>query len=693
MKLVIVESPNKCETIKRYLGSGYNVMASIGHLDDLATSGKGGFGIDPDNGFKANYVIDKAKKSVVAELKKAVKESEEVILATDPDREGEAIAWHLTQILGLDPKTTKRLEFHEITKESIQNAIKNPRTIDMNLVDSQETRRIIDRVIGFKLSSILQKRIKSRSAGRVQSTTLKFIFDHDKEIKEFKSEEYWTLSLLLKKNNVELTANYVPSVNKKISNKEENNEVLSKLGKSAIVDSIKVSYKSIESKPAFTTSTMQQDAFNLLHMPTETTTRVAQLLYEGIELGNEHTGLITYIRTDNTSLSQSFISEASKYIKENYGDNYLGHAKVGKVKGAQNAHEAIRPTSIYRTPDSIKEYLTSEQYRLYKLIYNRTIASLMSAKKDEVESILFKCGELNFKSDLTKNIFNGYSVVYKDEDEKNDVIIEDIKPNDVFEIKKINNKQEYTKPPLHYSEAKIVKLMEEKGIGRPSTYATTIKTLKARKYVQSQSGTISVTEQGEKTAFVLNKYFPRFVDAKYTALMEQDLDNIQDGKQTKLEMLTEFYYPFIKECDEIYEKMYSDEPEQVGRNCPKCGHPLVYKESKYGRFIGCSNFPSCSYCENDAPSLTVGTCPKCGKPLVVKYTKNHKKFIGCSGYPECDYIQKKEYKKREHIVIKKCPDCGGDLVVRTYKGKKILGCSNFPKCKHMEQYVEEKNKE
>lgn len=691
MKLVIVESPHKCETIGKYLGKGYKVMASIGHLDDLATSGKGGFGIDPDNGFKANYVIDKDKIKTVNELKKAVKASDEVILATDPDREGEAIAWHLAKILGLDPLTTKRLEFHEITSDSINYAIEHPRTINMNLVDSQETRRIMDRVIGFKLSSILQKRIKSRSAGRVQSATLKFIYDHDKEIKDFKSEEYWTLSLLLKKDNLELTANYVPNGNKKISNKEENDEILSKIGKTVNVKDVKKSFRSVESKPAFTTSTMQQEAFNMLHMSTATTTRVAQILYEGVNLGNEHVGLVTYIRTDNTSLSNSFVAQAKEFIINNYGKEYVGSKKISKVKGAQNAHEAIRPTSLYRTPESIKHSLTNDQYRLYKLIYDRALASLMSAKKDEVETIVFETNGLNFKCDFVKNIFNGYTKIYQDEENKHDTLLSNINVGDEFGVSKINNKQEFTKPPLHYSEAKIVKLMEEKGIGRPSTYASTIKTLKTRKYIESQSSLIVTTEQGEKTAFVLNKYFPRFVDAKYTALMEQDLDKIQEGTETKLHVLTDFYYPFIKECDDIYSKMYDEKPEEVGRNCPICGKPLVYKESKYGRFIGCSNFPTCSYTENDnTPVYAGGNCPICGKPLVVKYTKNHKKFIGCSGYPECTYIQKNSYSKKEKIVVKKCPECGGDLIVRYYKKKKILGCSNYPKCQHMEAYVEEK---
>ena len=687
MKLVIVESPHKCQTIGKYLGSNYKVMASVGHLDDLAMTGKGGFGIEPENNFKANYVINKTKLKTVSELKNAIKKADEVILATDPDREGEAIAWHLATIFGLNPNTTKRLEFHEITEESITNAIKNPRTIDMNLVDAQETRRIMDRVIGFKLSSILQKRIKSRSAGRVQSATLKFIFEHDKEIKEFVSEEFWTLSLTLNNNGNSFNVSYLPNDKKKISSKEESDVLLSKLGKEAIVKDIKKSIKTIESKPPFTTSTLQQEAVNVLHMSTSTTARTAQFLYEGVDLGNEHVGLITYIRTDNTSLSDSFVKYAKDFIKKQYGEDYVGKKKIAKVKGAQNAHEPIRPTSLSRTPSSVRHALTYDQYRLYKMIYERTLASLMAPKKEEVGTINFSCGELEFKYEFSKNIFDGYSKIYKEETTNADNFAENLKVGDSLQIEKINNKQEFTKPPLHYNEAKIVKLMEEKGIGRPSTYASTIKTLKDRKYVASESGLIVTTEQGEKTAIVLNKYFPRFVDAKYTAMMEEDLDKIQDGKETKVHVLTEFYEPFIRECDETAKKIYIDEPQYVGRNCPVCGKPLVYKESKYGKFIGCSNFPKCSYSEN--VNVLDKTCPKCGKPLVEKLNKNHKKFIGCSNYPNCDYIEKKETSKKPKEVIKKCPDCGGDLVVRYYKKKKILGCSNYPKCKHREDYIEE----
>ena len=688
MKLVIVESPHKCETIGKYLGENYKVMASIGHLNDLATNGKGGFGVDIENDFKASYVIDNSKYKTVNLLKEAAKNSSEVILATDPDREGEAIAWHLTQILKLDPLKTKRLEFHEITRESITEAIENPRVIDMNLVYAQEVRRIEDRIIGFKLSGIIQKKIKARSAGRVQSATLRLIADHDVEIDSFVPEEYWTLSLELLKGKTKLTAYYNHPNDEKIVNKEQNDKILKKLDSTAQIVDIKKTIRTTESKPPFTTSTLQQEAFNILKMSTATTTRVAQHLYEGLNIGSEHVGLVTYIRTDNVALSNAFVSKAKTFIEEKFGKEYVGHRKVAKVNGAQNAHEAIRPTSLSRTPESIKNYLKADEYKLYKLIYERTLASLMKGKVDEVSSISFKCGDLSFKCEGAKTLFDGYSKIYVFDDEDKKAFVPSLNIGDTFQVSKINNAQEFTKAPSHYNEAKIVKLMEEKGIGRPSTYAATIKTLKDHSYIESEKGLIVSTELGRKTSFVLNKYFPKLIDTKYTATMEKELDKVQDGKISREKALKDFYYPFIKECDEASKIMYSDGDVETGEKCPICGAPLVYKKSRFGEFIGCSNFPECDYRKTDKViEYAPGTCPKCGKPLVYRYTKNHKKFIGCSGYPDCDYIQNDE-KTSKQLVVKQCPDCGGDLVVRTRKGKKFLGCSNFPKCNHMEPYIE-----
>lgn len=684
MKLVIVESPNKCHTISRYLGDGYKVLATVGHLRDLSTSGKGGFGVDIENGFKPTYVVSNGKRATVAELKEAARKADDIYLATDPDREGEAIAWHLTQILGLDPKTTKRLEFHEITRVSINEAITKPRVIDMNLVESQETRRIMDRIIGFRLSNIIQKKIKSPSAGRVQSATLELICDHDKEIANFIPEPYWTLSLELKKNNAKITANFHSfSEIKKIEDEKTNAEILKRLecGK-ATVTNVKKSVRTVESKPAFTTSTLQQEAFNTYKFSTKKTSSLAQQLYEGVQINGEHTGLITYIRTDSTYLSDTFVERAERYIEEHFGKEYCGKRKVVKVAGAQNAHEAIRPTANHTTPESIRSYLTPDQYKLYKLIYERALSSLMAPKKENVMSVTFDVDGVTFKAESSSVIFDGYARLNKEQSEAFN--LPSLEVGEELVINKVNNESKMTEPPASYTEAKIVKLMEDKKIGRPSTYASTIATLLKRDYVVSKSGSITTTEQGQKTAYVLRKYFPSFVDVKYTAQMEEKLDQIQEGETTRTEALTEFYYPFIESVEDASKKMYKDLDEPTGRKCPKCGAPLVYKKSKYGNFIGCSNFPTCSYREKEEEELekTGEMCPVCGKPLVYRVGKRGKKFVACSGYPDCNYIKKDETPVE---VVKKCPECGGDLIIRGRGKKKFLGCSNYPKCHHIEK--------
>ena len=684
MKLVIVESPNKCHTISRYLGKGYEVMATVGHLRDLSTSGKGGFGVDLQNDFKPTYQISKNKYKVVNELREATRKADDVYLATDPDREGEAIAWHLTQLLNLPVESTKRLEFHEITRVSISDAIKNPRTIDMNLVNSQETRRIIDRIIGFKLSNIIQKMIKSRSAGRVQSATLKLIAEHDNEIAAFVPTPYWLLNIELIINKKKITANfdYFGDI-KKLDDEKNVNKILAALGQEAKVISVKKSIKTIESKPAFTTSTLQQEAYNVYHFSTKKTSALAQQLYEGVEIKGEHTGLITYIRTDSTYLSDTFVGRAEAFIKETFGEQYCGKRKVVKVAGAQNAHEAIRPTSNHVTPESIKDYLTPDLYKLYKLIYERAVGSLMAPKKESVQTILFDCGGVTFKTEGSVTVFDGFTKLYTAERTAPNQLPE-VNEGDVYKVEKVNSEKKMTEPPAHYTEARIVKLMEEKKIGRPSTYASTIATLLKRKYVESTKGSIISTDTGKRTSIVLNKYFPNFVDVKYTAQMENELDLIQEGKVSRSKTLNDFYSKFIKEVDKAYETMYTDEDEPVGRNCPVCGAPLVLKKSKYGEFVGCSNYPECEYREKEEAELTGEMCPKCGKPLVYRLNKKNKRFVACSGYPKCDYIKvEQEAPKLVHTGII-CPDCGGELVERHHGKKTFLGCSNFPKCRHME---------
>ena len=697
MKLVIVESPTKCETIKRYLGDEYVVKASYGHIRDLATKGKGGLGIDVDNKFAPAYIINKDKKKVVYDLQKLAKEADEVILATDPDREGEAIAWHLAKVLDLNIGTNKRLEFHEITRDSIGEAMKHPRTIDLALVSSQETRRMLDRIIGFKLSALINKKIHSKSAGRVQSATLKLAYDQELKIDEFVPEEYYKINCVILLNNKEHELTFVcdEKGNKDVLKKEHAEAILKLLNGEAKAISVEKTVKTIDSKEPFTTSTLQQEAFSRLKFKTDKTQRVAQSLYEGISVNGEHVGLITYMRTDSTRLAPVFVERAKNYILETFGKEYLGRVKQFKATElTQDAHEAIRPTANHRTPDSIRQYLTPDQYNLYKLIYNRTIASLLKGKKEEILTVTFSVNGVKFKSDFTRTIFQGYEIIYKDEEEgKHYKNLPEINVDDSFTIASSSIEQKFTTPPSRYSEAKIVKLMEDVGIGRPSTYASTISTLKKRKYVTEEKGILTVTDQGKKTAHVLEKYFPEIVDAKYTAEMENKLDSISEGGESSLKILSDFYGDFINKIDNAYKIMYVDEAEPTGDSCPKCGAPLVYKEGKNGRFVGCSNYPTCDYVKKEKKEVkyTGGTCPICGKPLVERTYSKGKVFVACSGYPTCNYIEKnKAEEENAQEVVKKCPECGGDLIKKRGKYGYFLGCTNYPKCNHMEKIIKKR---
>ena len=706
MKLVIVESPAKCTTIKRYLGDNYIVMASLGHIRDLATSGKDGLGVDVNNDFSPTYIINKDKQHIVRELKNAMDKCDEVILATDPDREGEAIAWHLAQVLGLDVETTKRLEFHEITRDSIGEAMNHPRTINKSLVSSQETRRIIDRIIGFKLSTLLFKKIHSRSAGRVQSATLKMIADHDDEIAKFVPEEYWTITTKIKAFNKEFGVALLSDNGQdiEIKNSEQAHAILDRIPEKLSVAKVEKKIKVSDSKEPFITSTLQQEAFSRLKFKTKKTQLVAQQLYEGIEVDGEHVGLITYMRTDSTRLSPTFVQRATDYITEKFGKEYLGHAKkIRQVSMMQDAHEAIRPTSNHRTPESVRKFLTNDQYNLYKLIYNRTLASLMQSKKDEQMTVFLEGDGLMFKLDLTRTLFQGYETIYKDaeKEENHFEFFPDFESDEQFEVTLKETEQKFTQPPAHYSEAKIVRLMEEVGIGRPSTYASTIDTIRKRKYVDNESGILITTKQGNLTSVVLNKYFPEIVNTKYTATMEKKLDNIEEGNQSRSKILNDFYYPFIEEFDRVSKIMYKESFVETGEKCPKCGAPLVIKEGKNGQFVGCSNFPECKYVqkqESDAPKPTpIGEkCPECGGELLLR-NKNGNSFITCSNFPKCRYTRKVASSNTSPVIeeekkVKDCPDCDGYLVKKKGRFGYFLGCINYPKCNHMERILRKKRK-
>lgn len=705
MKLVIVESPAKCITIKRYLGDNYIVKASLGHIRDLATSGKDGLGVDVNNDFSPTYIVNKDKQHIVKDLKKTVQQCDEVILATDPDREGEAIAWHLAQVLDLDVDTTKRLEFHEITRESINEAMGSPRTINKNLVFSQETRRIIDRIIGFKLSTLLFKKIRSRSGGRVQSATLKMIKDHDEDIEKFVPEEYWNINTKISAFNqayaVSLISDHGNDI--QLSNSEQAHELLARIPETLTIEKIDKKVRVSESKEPFITSTLQQEAFSRLKFKTKKTQLIAQQLYEGIEVEGEHVGLITYMRTDSTRLSPSFVARAVAYITERFGKEYLGHTKkIKKVGNMQDAHEAIRPTSNHRTPESIRKYLTNDQYNLYRLIYNRTLASLMQGRKDEVMTVHLVGNDIEFKIDFTRTLFPGYEAIYKDEDKIDNYLerFPDFAIGTRVPVVEKSAEQKFTQPPTHYSEAKIVKLMEEVGIGRPSTYASTIDTLRKRKYIDNENGILITTKKGKLTATVLNKYFPEIVDTKYTALMETKLDNIEDGNQSRSKILNDFYYPFIDLFNKVSQVMYKESFEPTGEDCPVCGAPLVIKDGKNGQFIGCSDFPTCKYVKKDETKVSKATpigekCPQCGGELLLRDNKGSS-FISCGNFPKCRYTRTVATPLDEQgnhpNKVKDCPDCGGYLVKKKGRYGYFLGCVNYPDCKHMEKIMAKKRK-
>ena len=689
MKLVIVESPTKSKTIGHYLGSDYVVEASVGHIRDLAISGKGGFGVDVEHDFKPTYVIDDDKKDIVKKLQDLKKKSDEVILATDPDREGEAIAWHLATVLKLPIESTKRLEFHEITRESIKNAIEAPRVIDLNLVHSQETRRIIDRIIGFKLSALLKSKIRSQSAGRVQSVTLKMIVEHEKEINEFKSEEYWTLesSILHENKKYKLNLTKINNEEPKMPNKEKADEVLSYTKENVVVSSISESQRSISSKEPYRTSTLQQDAFTRYGFKTKETTFLAQQLYEGIEIDGNLVGLITYIRTDSTKLSDIFVAQAKDFIISKYGEKYYkGQKGVKDVKGAQDAHEAIRPTNLELTPAKVKPFVKDHVYKLYKMIYERTLASLMANKVLQTTTITFKNSHLEFELKGNRVIFDGYNIIKFDDNETS--VLPKFNEGTSYELLDVKTEQNFTKPPARYTEAKIVKLMEEKGIGRPSTYSATIQTLLARKYVTSEKGYLVPTEQGILTSNVLNKYFKDLMNTEYTAEMETSLDKISIGEASELDVIKDFYYPFIEHFDEVKEVMYKEPLKTTGEKCPLCGGDLVYKSGKHGEFIGCSNYPSCKYVkkeEKEQPKETGRLCPNCGSPLLIRKNKRGQEFIGCSNYPSCRYVESMN-QPEEPSEEKFCPECGAKMVVKYSRRGRFWGCSHYPNCNHMEPY-------
>ena len=721
MKIIIVESPSKSKTIESYMGSDYKVYASQGHIRDLSTSGKGGLGIDIPSGFLPRYEVIKGKEKIVSDLKKACMKNE-VFLATDPDREGEAISWHLACVLGLDVNTVNRVEFNEITKNAILEAFQNPRHIDLKLVASQETRRMLDRIIGFDLSHLLQKKIKMKSAGRVQSSVLKIIVDQDKEIEAFIPEDYYQVEAKFQDKKLMLVDDNLKTISFK--SKEEALTYPNFLRKNFICKDIIEKEVKKESKPPLITSTLQQEASIRYGFSADRTMRAAQSLYEGKQIGNIHVGLITYMRTDSQRLSDQFIWDAKKYIEEHYGKEYVGYQK-NKTKGnsnVQDAHEAIRPTSLERSPYDIDQYLTPDERKVYRLIYNASIASLMQPARYKEKTYLFDSDGYTFKYSGKNLVFKGFLALHSLSDEEEDGEPLNVDKGNEVTVDSINVLELQTKPKARFTEASIIKTMEDKGIGRPSTYAQTISILKARKYIEIKEKKIYPTQDGKLTIMKLEEFFSAIIEPTYTASMEEMLDKVALGELNNVVELQKFYNDFYPLYVKATSEMEGLPEEKTGELCPKCGSPLVIRNGKFGNFISCSNYPTCTYRQNGSGEELekIMDCPVCGMGHIVKRNGKNGIFYSCDRFPKCKALYQyrplsiycevcgsvmldkpggaicsnKECETHSYSKdnICKCPNCkSGYLVERIAskgktKGKKFYACNQYPKCKTVYSY-------
>lgn len=667
MNLVIVESPSKTKAIGKYLGSDYKVVSSKGHVRDLATSGKFGLGVDIENDFAPNYIPIPGKKKVISELKKEAKSAEIIYLATDPDREGEAISWHLFDAMGINNDNYERVLFNEITEPAVKEAMKHPRKIDYNLVKSQETRRILDRIIGFRLSKLMQSKTGGKSAGRVQSVALKLIVDREREIEAFIPEEYWTIEAKFEN----LKSNLEKYNNKKleIKTEEDADKILNNLSNKFNVVSVESKEKNKKGVMPFTTSTLQQVCSTKFNFGSSKTMSVAQKLYEGKDISSEIVGLISYMRTDSTRLSNVFVSDTLEYIKEVYGSKYVGKVKIAKKNdNVQDAHEAIRPTSIKRTPDSVKKYLTSDEYKVYSIIYFRTLASLMKDAKVMATSIVLDNNNYQFKSTGQKTIFDGFMKVYKDYMNSEDVELPTINEGDVLVTNDISKEQHFTKPLPRYTEASLIKEMESLGIGRPSTYAKTMETLKMRAYVTIEDKKFHPTEVGIETTDKLQEFFSNIINVEYTANMETELDEIAENKLDNIKVLKTFYNEFEPLVENAFSNMEKKAPTLTGEKCPDCGNDLVIRKGRYGEFTACSNYPECKYIKKEEKEITViCDCPICKKGQIIeKNTRRNKIFYGCNNYPKCKTAT------WDIPTGELCPECNNLLVNKN----NIIKCSN-----------------
>mgnify|MGYP000965906928 FL=1 len=671
--LVIVESPSKAKTIGKYLGSRYKVVASVGHVRDLP---KSKLGIDVENDFEPQYISIRGKGDLIKELKKEAKKAGKIYLATDPDREGEAISWHLAFLLGIDPGSSCRIEFNEITKNRIKEAIKNPRAIDLSLVDAQQARRVLDRLVGYQISPLLWRKVrKGLSAGRVQSAALKIICDREKEIRSFVPEEYWTITAEFnKKKNFTAKLSYKNGKKIKISSKEENDKILEELSYNKYSVS-KIIEKPRVKKPyaPFTTSSMQQDAANKLNFNTRKTMVVAQQLYEGIDVGKRGTmGLITYLRTDSVRVSDEAKAAAASYVTEEFGEEYsANNIFSSKRKDVQDAHEAIRPSDVNLKPEGIKEYLSGDQFKLYKLIWTRFVASQMAAARYDSMQVDIENGNYRFRANGSKRLFDGYQKVYKTADEEKDNLLPELNEGEELKLIDIKGEQNFTQPPARFTEASLVKTLEELNIGRPSTYAPIVGTLAERRYVKKEKKSLIPSELGFLVTGLMEEYFKEIVDVRFTASMEDRLDEVETTGHEWKQIIRDFYGPFRKDLEKadaaIEKVVVEDKP--TGEVCELCGKPMVFKAGRYGDFIACSGYPEC---RNTKPILkAIGVkCPKCGKDVIEKKSKRGKIFYGCSGYPKCDM----SYWNKP--VNKACPKCGSLLTEKITKGEKGLVCSN-----------------
>lgn len=684
MKLVLIEGPGKRDSVQHYLGDGYKVMPTFGHCRDLPEKT---LGVDVKNNFEPEYVVVPDHKKYVDGIKKEMKRAEAVYFASDPDREGEAIAWHMCHLLDIDPAKANRITYNEISQEAVNEAIQNPRPIDSKLVDAQQARRVLDRLVGYKISPILCRKIQNKlSAGRVQSVTLRLVVDREREILNFKPEEYWTLQVILNKVDGS-TETFKATLNlgkdKTVKSKEEMDKIIEAIsGNEFEASNVKKSVTKSSPSAPFTTSTMQQEALNKLGMSLKTTSATAQVLYEGVEIaGKGKQPLVTYIRTDSTRVAPEAQAKAKAFIKENFGDKYaLEKPRFFKnKKDAQDAHEAIRPISLKYKPEDLKDKIQKNEYRLYKLIYDRFLASQMADATYNSLSVDIECNGYKFKTTGRTLIFEGYTAVYNnqsadDENNETQAKLPNIEKGDKFVAKETKPEQKWTKPPARYTEASLVKAMEEKGIGRPSTYTQSVSTLFTRTYVEKDGKAIKPTELGNVVVDMLIKFFPDVMDIKFTADMEEKLDDIEyEGKDWR-KVLSEFYGGFeeavIAAMHDGTKAKIPDEPSDVP--CDKCGAMMVIRNGKFGKFLACPNYPAC---KNTKPieeeKKVVAICPTCGKNVIARKSKRGKVFYGCEGYPECSYIS------WNIPANEKCPNCSEDMIVKLYKNLKVVSC---PKC-------------